>query len=76
MLCSFVIMFYVSEKHNNHDGLLTASEAAKILGVTPMTIGRIVADGQLVPRRQSGLKKKRRLFAKADIIALKKKYDN
>lgn len=57
-----------------HNGLLTASEAGELLGVSSMTVLRLVREGHLRPKEQSGLVRKRRLFLRSDVVELKKNY--
>ena len=56
--------------------LLTIKEVADMLEVTRQTVLRYILSGELKVASTSGLRNKRRLFSKADVIGLKKKYAN
>lgn len=51
--------------------LVSAAEAAKILGCHSRTIRRMVADGHLLPRAKAPGPRGAYLFDRADILALK-----
>ena len=66
----------MNDDDRKKNGLLNADEAAAILGVSTMTVSRLVRDGELSVSVRTGLRRKRRLYARNAVVALKKKYAN